>query len=140
MCMMNAELRESQIGDLRRSHGAAMIDAPYRVTGGTTHWPYLTLMTRPTFCRKDNDRTGHLTTSDLTECVNTGSPKRVSLRYPVWRRSRHISQMPRVMSGTATYGWTGMGETNRATGWGIPSARVKGGAFAELGRSMTEVC
>lgn len=44
------------------------------------------------------------------------------------------------MSGIATYGWTGMGETGRVTGRGIPSARVKGGAFAELDRSMTEVC
>jgi len=44
------------------------------------------------------------------------------------------------MPGTAIFGWTGMGETNRATGWGILSARVKGGAFAGSFNFMTEVC
>jgi len=44
------------------------------------------------------------------------------------------------MPGTAIYGWTGMGETDRATGRGIPSARVKGGALAESFNFITEVC
>jgi len=140
MCMMNAGLRETQIGDLRRGHDAAMVDASCRVTGGMTHWPHLTLIIRPTFRRKDNDRTGHLTTSDLIECVNMGSPKRIFLRYSVGRRSHHISQTPGVMFGTAIYGWTGKNETGWATRRGNSAARVKDDAFAGSSGFMTEVC
>lgn len=139
-CMVNAELREAQIKELYSGHDAAMVDASCRAKGRVPHETYLNLVARSTSRREANNRTGHLTTSFLTDRVNTGSPKRVPLRYPVGRRSRHISQTPRVMPGTAIHGWTGTGETDRVTGRGIPSARVKGGALAGSFNFMTEVC
>jgi len=41
--------------------------------------------------------------------------------------------MPETTAATRT----DMAETDRATGWGTPSIRVKGGAFAEDGIFMT---
>lgn len=139
-CMVNAGLREAQIQELYASHDAAMVDASCRAKGGLPHSVLLNLVARSTSRREAKDRTGHLTTSHLTDRVNMGSPKRVPLRCPVRRRSRHISQTPGVMPGTAIQGWTGMGETGRATGRGIPSARVKGGALAGSFNFRTEVC
>ena len=97
--MVNAGLREAQIGDLMSGRDAAVVDASFRVTGGAPHLARLNLIARPALRRRDNDRTGHLTTSHLIDRVNTGSPKR-ALRRPAWRRSRHISQTPGVMPGT----------------------------------------
>lgn len=139
-CMVNAGLREAQIQELYSGHDAAMVDASCRAKGGLPHSVLLNLVARSTSRREANDRTGHLTTSHLTDRVNMGSPKRAPLRCPVRRRSRHISQTPGVMPGTAIQGWTGTGETSRATGPGIPSARVKGGALAGSFNFMTEVC
>ena len=139
-CMVNAKLRETQIRDFIPGHDAAMVDASCCAKGGAPQKAHLNLVAQPTSRRGANDRTGHLTTSHLIDRVNTGSPKRAPLRCPVGRRSCHISQTPGVMPGTAIHGWTGMGETGRATGWGIPSARVKGGALAGSNNFITEVC
>jgi len=78
-------------------------------------------------------RTGHLNAPHLLYCVNTGSPKRAALNSPAWRRSRHSSQTPGAMPGTAAGLRTDVAETDRATGRGKPAIRVKGGAFAEFG-------
>lgn len=138
-CKVNAGLRETQTGVLALENDASMVDASFRATGEPKPTSRLNLTARPTLRRRDNSRTGHLTTSYLVDHVNTGSPKRVSLRYPVWRQSRHISQTSGVMPGTAIHGWTGMSETNRVTGRGISAARVKGGATARAGNFMTVV-
>jgi hypothetical protein len=100
--------------------------------------------------RGTTDRTERLTTPHLVKRVNTGSPKRAALHSPAWRRSRHISQTLRVMPETVipihqlpthfssgpvnqgAEGWTGMTETDRATGRGKSAIRVKGGAFAKI--------
>jgi hypothetical protein len=116
-----------------------MVDASFRATGEVRRTSRLILTARPTLRRRDNSRTGHLNTSHLIDRVNTGSPKRVPLRYPVRRQSRHISQMLGVMPGTVIHGWTGMSETGWATGRGISAARVKGGATARAGNFMTVV-
>ena len=50
------------------------------------------------------------------------------LHRPTWRRSRHISQMPGVMPGTAATLRTVKVETNRETGTRMPADRVKDGA------------
>lgn len=49
------------------------------------------------------------------------------LHSPAWRRSRHSSQMPRVMPGTVATLRTVKVETNRETGEGMPADRVKDG-------------
>ena len=139
-CMVNAGLREAQIQELYSGRDAAMVDASCRAKGGLPHSVLLNLVARSTSRREANDRTGHLPTSHLTDRVNMGSPKRAPLRCPVRRRSRHISQTPGVMTGTAIHGWTGMSETGRATGRGISSARVKGGALAGSFNFITGVC
>jgi len=76
-------------------------------------------------------RTGHLNASHLLFGVNTGSPKRAGFTSPARRRSRHSSRMPGVMPGTAAETRIVMAETRRATGSGMPSDKVKGGAFTE---------
>ncbi len=85
----------------------------------------------------ENGRTEHLTAPHLLDRVNTGSPKRAGFTSPAWRRSRHSSQTPEVTLGTASYGWTGMAETLRATGERRPATWVKGGASAEGSNFMT---
>ncbi len=82
-------------------------------------------------------RTGHLYAPHLSDCVNTGSPKRAGFTSPAWRRSRHSSRTLGVMPETASHGWTRTGEIRRAIGGGNPSARVKGGALAGSGNLMT---
>lgn len=93
-------------------------------------------VTRTTPHRGVNGRTGRLSTSDLSNIVNAGSPKRAGFTSPAWRRSHHISQMPGVMPGTAAYGRTAMHETAVATQPGIAARRVKGDVSAEAGNFM----
>ena len=49
---------------------------------------------------------GHLNTPQLPTHATTGSPAAGSFEGPVWRRSRHSTQMPGVMAGTAAARWT----------------------------------
>lgn len=146
-CMVNARLRESQTSRLeeggRAPTVAALSDANATKLGSVamtstdfigTMPPAVSLSPR----RGNKGRTGHLTTPHLMNCVTTGSPKRAVLHRPAWRRSRHISQTPRVMPWTATTKWTDMAETDRATGWGTPAIRVKGGAFVNEAATSTK--
>lgn len=136
-CMVNAALRETQIGVLALEIDAPMVNASFRVKGEVRRTLGLILTTRPTLRRRANDRTSHLNTSHLYDCVNTGSPKRIPFWYSVWRQSHHISQTPEVMLGTAICEWTGTRETDLATERGISTARVKGGATAKANNFMT---
>lgn len=47
-----------------------------------------------------SERTGRLNTSQPPSRVNAGSPKQDGYAGLAWRRSRHITQMPGVMTGT----------------------------------------
>lgn len=47
-----------------------------------------------------SERTGRLNTSQPPTRVNAGSPKQDGLAGPAWRRSRHSTQMPGVITGT----------------------------------------
>lgn len=146
-CMVNAKLRESQTWYLRRGRDAQRLmrqrreRRSIRNTGVDGSRGSMKLgfdpVARTTPHRGAKGRTGHLFTSDLCNSVNTGSPKRAGFIRPARRRSRHISQMPGVMPGTATHGWTAMRETDLATSRGIASDRVKGGVTAEVCNFMT---
>jgi len=86
---------------------------------------------------EENGRTEHLPAPYLSVLVITGSPKRAALHRPAWRRSHHISQRLTVTRQTAAGLRTVMAETYRATGTGMPSNRVKGGASARGNLFMT---
>ena len=84
-------------------------------------------------------RTRRLTASYLLNRVNTGSPKWARKR-PTWRQSRHRSQRPGVISGTAILGWTATDESSRATGAEFHTGWVKGGSANETGQSTRGEC
>ena len=113
-CKANAELRESQARDLSQVLTHQRLKRHCRVEGG--HQPVLPSegrcrsvigsfdpVTRTTPHRGANGRTGRLTTSDLNDSVNAGSPKWVGFACPTWRRSHHISQTPGVMPVSYTH-------------------------------------
>jgi hypothetical protein len=137
-CMVNARLREPQTSGLeeggRATTVAALSDANATKLGSVATTSTESIGTMPPAVspnphQGNTGRTGHLTTSHLMKCVNTGSPKRAVLNRPAWRRSRHISQTPRVMPWTAATMRTDVTEIDRATDRGKSIIRVKGGAF-----------
>lgn len=146
-CMVNAILREPQTSGLdegeRASTVTALSDAKAKKLGslamsssdsiGTLH-PAASPIPR----RGNTGRTGHLPTLLLMKRVNTGSPKRAAFNRPAWRRSSHISQMPRVMPWTAAAMRTDVTETDRATDRGTAAIRVKGSAFVNKAATSTK--
>lgn len=147
-CMVNATLRESQTRNLisveahqrltrlRRVECENQSSSCSRERCGRPLQAF-DPVTRATLHRRAKGRTGHLSTSNLRNDVNAGSPKRAGFTSPARRRSHHISQMPGVMPGTAAHGRTAMRETALVTGLGSASRRVKGDASAEVNNFMT---
>ena len=88
-----------------------------------------------------SERTGRLTTSLLPIRVITGWPTAgVGFsRRPVWLRSRHSTQMPGVMAGTAAARRTGNRNKRQVTvvNPGVPGGRA---AASTIQLSLTEVC
>lgn len=138
-CMVTAILRESQTRGLRSAatHWRFRCRLAQR-RRAIAHGPILSWPRHPILV-EEYGRTGHLTTSPLTDRETTGSPKRVVSDNPAWRRSCHISQTPGVMPGTAAATRTVLAETSGATWMGTPSDRVKGSASTGASNFMTGV-
>lgn len=103
-----------------------------RVSGWRKRGINVAIVSIPATCAashgEDNDQTGHPATSYLINRVNTGSPKRTCLTCSAWRRSRHISQTPRVTPRTAATA-DGYERNAQATDARNSAIRVKDGMF-----------
>jgi hypothetical protein len=147
-CTVNARLRKPQVWDLSqivahqrltRQRRVRSMDRVRLLPTGDRQCSIgdLIPVTRTTPYHGAKDRTGHLPTSNLSNSVTTGSPKRTPSRCSAGRRSHHISQTPGVTPGTTALGRTVARETSRVIGWGHLADRVKGGVLAETTNFMT---
>lgn len=147
-CTVNARLRKPQVWNLSqvvayqrltRQRRMKSRDQLNLLSNGDRQCSIdgLIPVVRTTPHRGIKDRTGHLPTSNLSNSVTTGSPKRTPSWRSAWRRSHHISQTPGVMSGTAAFVRTVASKTSRVIGWGQLASRVKGDVLAETNNFMT---